>query len=93
MSYQLYFPNENYFNEIGSRDYWFEVWINKEPIDITKFEIVLGYYTGIEAFGHKELGGEPGPTLLDIEAMQKYIQKQFPEGWMIKDGEIVSAKV
>ena len=31
---------------------------------------------------------EPGPSLADIEAMQRYIQGHFPDGWHIVDGRI-----
>jgi hypothetical protein len=94
MSYHNYYPNHDYFDARKDKEYWFEVWLDKKPIDLTKFELVVCYHTGIEAFGSKEIGGEPGPTLLDIEAMQRYIQKQFPEGWKItSDGNVVSAKL
>ena len=31
---------------------------------------------------------EEGPSLADIEAMQRYIQKQLPDGWHVVDGRI-----
>ncbi len=31
---------------------------------------------------------EPGPSLRDIEAMQRHIREQFPLGWRIVNGRV-----
>ena len=35
---------------------------------------------------------EPGPSLEDIDAMMRYIQRQLPDGWRIIDGEVKAAQ-
>ena len=35
---------------------------------------------------------EQGPSLADIDAMGGYIKQQFPEGWVVRAGQIVDAR-
>lgn len=42
-------------------------------------------------YGLGESWIEEGPSLDDIEAMMRYIQEQFPRGWRIHRGAVISA--
>ena len=65
-------------------------WLNRDlPEGLHTFNV----YKGVEIVevSYEENGErriEPGPSPNDIEAMQRYIQVQFPSGWRIMNGEI-----
>lgn len=51
--------------------------------NISDVEIVEAHY-----FDGDFDGMEPSVSLADIEAMQRYIQGQFPLGWRIVNGRV-----
>jgi hypothetical protein len=74
---------------------WLQVYSFEKRRGLTEgdeFVIETMYHTGVEAFGHQEVGGEQGPDLRTLEAVLRYVQEQFPNGWKVVDEKVVSAQ-
>ncbi len=65
--------------------YHLEVWVNGKRCDNAEIVTMCEeeyYWDG------KDYWVEPGPSLADIEAILRYVQLQFPNGWRITDGRV-----
>lgn len=72
---------------MNEQKWHFEIWIKGVHYDDAEIVSVT------EASSHlDESWAEPGPSLKDIEAVFRFVQRQFPDGWRIEDGEVLAGK-
>jgi len=60
---------------------YFEIWVDGERCDDAEI-VSVG-----EGENYLDEAG-PGPSLADIDAILRYVQSQFPNGWCIIDGKV-----
>jgi len=88
---QLEYTNQSEIDSLKGN--WLQVYCPKRKVGLAEgedFIIEALFHTGVESGGCKEISGKKGPDLRTLEAVLRYVQSQFPEGWKVVNGKVVS---